>query len=679
NITGTGTDLVTYGADGLRTLNSGEYASSLQADKNIKLSSSPTPTDFINIRSLVLDGSGTPIQVTVNDGSMLSLTSGAILSYGNTANSLTGGSITFGNNAATGYEGIVHAVNDLTIQSVIANNGSNAVSLTKSGNSILTILGSNTYTGGTSIGAGTLQIGNGGNTGSITGNIKNDAELVINRSDTVTLNNIISGRGELVKLGSNTLILTGNSTYTGLTTIDAGKLQLGSGGAGGTIVSDVLNNGELIFNRSALASYNSVISGTGSVTKLANNILTINGNNTYTGGTTISSGILRINSTGSIVGDVINNASLQFIRTNFDTFSGAISGSGNLSISGTGTLVLTAENTYSGGTTIGIGTLQIGDSGTNGSIVGNVTNNSTLVFNRADDITFAGTISGFGSVEKSGNGILTFTGANTFTKGTIINAGTLQIGEGGTTGSITGKVTNNGTLAFNHSDDITFGGIISGSGGLHKLGDGMLTLSAANTYFGNTFIEDGILKLAPSASLLSGLIDIRSGIFDVASVPAYQLNSGKKIQGNGSIAGGVSVFGTVAPGESPGMLTVGDMSFGNGSLLDIELGGSTPGFFYDVLNATGTISLFSGSTLKLSFLNDFLPEQGSIFDILSFNNLSGTFSTLDLPVFSDGRFWDTTRLYVDGTISVVPEPAVYILLLTALAAILYRQIVRRRA
>src|SRR4029079_2814499 len=110
------------------------------------------------------------------------------------------------------------------------------------------------------------------------------------------------------------------------------------------------------------------------------------------------------------------------------------------------------NNTYTGGTTINSGTLQLGNGGTTGSIIGDVTDNGTLAFNRSDSVIFNGAISGTGSVVNQGSGTLILTGTNTYTGGTTINNGTLQVGNGGTTGSIAGNVVDNGTLAFNRSD-----------------------------------------------------------------------------------------------------------------------------------------------------------------------------------------------------------------------------------
>ena len=113
-------------------------------------------------------------------------------------------------------------------------------------------------------------------------------------------------------------------------------------------------------------------------------------------------------------------------------------------------------NTYTGGTTISAGTLQLGDGGARGGIIGNVVNNSTLSFNRADAMIIDGEISGTGAVNQIGTGTTILTGDNTYTGPTTISAGTLQIGNGGTTGSLgSGPLVNNGTSAFSRSDTLT--------------------------------------------------------------------------------------------------------------------------------------------------------------------------------------------------------------------------------
>ncbi len=129
-----------------------------------------------------------------------------------------------------------------------------------------------------------------------------------------------------------------------------------------------------------------------------------------------------------------------------------------------------------------------------GSIAGDVLNDNLFIVNRSDTFTFGGVISGSGAFEQNGTGTTIFTGENTYTGGTTISAGTLQIGDGGTSGSIVGDVLNDSIFAINRSDTFTFGGIISGTGAFEQNGTGTTILTGANTYFGPTYVNAGILQ-----------------------------------------------------------------------------------------------------------------------------------------------------------------------------------------
>ncbi|MGJ7509585.1 autotransporter-associated beta strand repeat-containing protein [Variovorax sp. GT1P44] len=447
------------------------------------------------------------------------LASGATLdlkNFNQTANNLAGaGSVVLGSAELT-----ANNTADTTFSGGIGGAGN----VIKTGTGALTLTGDNTYAGGTAISAGTLQIGEGGTTGSITGNVTDDGILAFNRSDAVIFTGAISGSGAVEQRGGGTTTLTADNTYAGGTTITAGTLQLGSGGTAGSITGNVTDNGVLAFNRSDTVAFAGTISGSGSVHQMGGTTV-LSAANTYTGGTTISGGTVSVGADanlGAAAGGLTldggtlestasfttargvtitgNNGTVQTDAGTTLTTTGAVAGTGAFTKNGAGTLVLAADNTYAGGTTIGAGTLQLGSGGTTGSITGNVTDNGVLAFNRSDAIAFAGSISGSGAVNQMGAGATTLTAANTYTGGTTITAGTLQLGNGGTTGSITGNVTDNGTLAFNRSDAVTFAGTITGSGSLTQAGTGVTTLTGTGSSVASASVAAGTLNLAQAGA-----------------------------------------------------------------------------------------------------------------------------------------------------------------------------------
>ncbi len=215
-----------------------------------------------------------------------------------------------------------------------------------------------------------------------------------------------------------------------------------------------------------------------------------------------------------------------------DTISCAIAGSVGLTKNGAGTLVLTGANAYTGDTTINTGTLQVGDGGTTGNICGNVNNNGALAFNRSDTVTYTGNITGGGQLIQQGSGTTILTGAASHTGGTTINAGTLQIGNGGTTGSVAGDIANYGALVFNRSDTVVVTGGISGSGSLTQAGSGRVILTGPLSYTGVTNVQNGALQVnnvIPDAIAESSGVNVTGG-FLVLDYSAGGVSVGSAVQ-----------------------------------------------------------------------------------------------------------------------------------------------------
>ncbi|WP_407866395.1 autotransporter outer membrane beta-barrel domain-containing protein [Phyllobacterium phragmitis] len=395
--------------------------------------------------------------------------------------------------------------------------------LQKVGTSTWTLLA--TY-GDWQIRGGVLQIGNGGTTGSLldgsivdTGDGADWGVLAFNRSDDVTFAGTITGTGRVAQNGGGTLILTGANTYSGGTEFNNGVISVSddanlgdpAGGLtfnGGTLLltdaitsarDGVINaaGGTISIAAGEDATLSGVFSGDGALTKTNDGRLILTGSNTYRGGTVVNAGTLSVSSSdnlGSVFsgltldgGTLENTAAFELMqhatlgagggtfKTDADLlFSGALNGTGALTKTGTAKLILPGSNTYSGGTTISDGTLQIGNGGTTGSIEGDVTNNGTLAFDRTNDYAFAGEISGSGAIEQMGTGTTTlsgdssgFSGATAVKAGTLLTDGTLggtvDVASGGTLsgyGTVNGTVTvnSNGTLFQDQGDTLTIGG-----------------------------------------------------------------------------------------------------------------------------------------------------------------------------------------------------------------------------
>ncbi|HEV7334830.1 MAG TPA: autotransporter outer membrane beta-barrel domain-containing protein [Bosea sp. (in: a-proteobacteria)] len=416
-----------------------------------------------------------------------------------------------------------------------------------------TLIATNTYTGGTTIHpAATLQLGNGGTSGSILGNVANNGTLIFNRSNSVAFPGLISGTGQVNQVGAGTTILTANNTYSGGTTITAGTLQLGNGGTTGAILGNVTNNGTLAFNRSDSVTFPGLISGTGQVNQIGTGTTILTADNTYSGGTTITAGTLQLGNsgtTGAILGNVTNNGALAFNRSDSVTFPGLISGTGQVNQIGTGATILTADNTYSGGTTIAAGTLQLGNGGTSGAILGNVTNNGTLSFNRSDTVTFAGAISGTGIVNQNGSGTTIFTSAaNTYSGATNVNSGVLSAGNVNTLSpNSTVSVASTGVLALNGNSQ-TVAGVTNA--GLINMGTGT---------------PPGTTLTTPNYGGLGGTLAINTYL-------AGDGAASDRLVVNGGTANGSS-FLRVANAGGPGALTTG-----NGILVVNAINGATTTF-----------------------------------------------------------------------------------------------------
>lgn len=487
--------------------------------------------------------------------------------------------------------------------------------LTKSGGGTLILTGSNSYSGTTTIARGTLQVGNGGTSGNVPGDVKNDGVLAFNLSSDTLYAGTITGTGTLVQAGTGRLILSGDSSATGGTIIERGTLQVGNGGVTGALSGPVVTNGLLLFARSDEITFGGAISGSGAVAN-AGGILGLTGINSYSGGTqigadatiqvsadanlgsaagtlTLSGGTLAVTSSFSSARAIglSGTGTLAIANQETLTLSGAVSGAGTLIKAGNGTLVLAGDTAPAVGTVIAAGTLQVGDGGTRGTLAGKVANAGILRFLRSDTLNVAGDISGSGQVVQAGGGTLALTGTNTYSGGTLVSDGILMVGGGGTSGSITGNVVNNATLAFNRADNIAFGGVVSGSGTLVQAGRGVLTLSAANTFTGGTRVEGAGTLAVSSDANLGGIASDINLVNGGTLLATASFESGRDVAlaaGNINVAAGASL---VLQGTVSG---TGGLGKGGAGLLSLTAANSYTG---GTSITGGTLTVFADSNL----------------------------------------------------------------------------------
>ncbi|CCD96611.1 Outer membrane autotransporter (modular protein) [Bradyrhizobium sp. ORS 375] len=401
------------------------------------------------------------------------------------------------------------------------------------------------------------------------------------------------GFSSFVKTGTSAWTLTGTTTAVTPWAINQGTLAVtsdanlgaASGGlsfGGGTLQvlagfsssrNITLNAGGGSFDTNGNnATLSGTISGSGGLTKLGAGILTLSGTTTYAGDTVIGGGTLRTGAAG-----VLSVASSYMIAT------GA-----TLDIDGTGQTI---------GGLSGSGNLQLGSNG------------SLAIGDNGGATVFSGTISGSGSFVKSGPGVLTLSGTNTYTGATVIDGGTLRAGAAGAFAPLSSvEVDNGGTLDLNgfnqtiasltgggaillgagtltsggDNSSTSYTGTISGSGGFTKVGTGTMRFDGLTSYTGATTISAGTLQAGASGVLAS------ASAFMIASGATLDLNGFN--QSIGSLAGNGNVLlgaATLTAGGNNGSTTFAGTISGSGGFTKSGTGRMT---------LTGT-SNYTGATI----------------------------------------------------------------------------------
>ena len=626
----------------------------------------------------------------LNFGTLVAATLGGL--QGSRTLALTNGNsqavalTTGGNNATTTFDGILSGTGSLIVQ----------------GTGTLVLTNANTYSGGTTISSATrtVQIGSGSTTGALgSGDITDNGTLTFNRSNANTVSNVIGGTGVLRQQGTGTLILTGANNYSGGTTINTGTLQVGSGGASGALgTGGITNNGALVINRTGTITIGDAITGTGSLTNQGAGTLTLAGSNTYSGTTRILGGMLTLGHSLALSGSLLDlngtggtlnfgtltaatfgalqgtrnlaltngNSQAVALTTGGNnastTYSGVLSGAGSLVVQGTGTFILGTTNTYSGGTTIGsTRTLQVGSGFNYGSLgAGDITDNGTLTFYRNDTFILSNVISGTGTLRQQGSGVLVLTGANSYSGTTTIATGTLQVGNGGATGSLgtnTDPITNNGTLVFKCSDVVTLANTISGTGALSQQGTGTLILTGANTYSGSTTIaSNSVLRVGSGGTV--GLL----GTGSVSDSGTLTVNR----SGTVTIPGAISGTGALSQQGGGTLILTGTNNYSGsttiaaGSTLQLGSGGTTGALGTGVVTNNGTLAFKRSDAVTAPNIisgSGSLSQQGTGTVILTAANTYSGLTTIasgTLQVGNGGTvgWYGTGGIIDNGTLAV---------------------------
>jgi autotransporter-associated beta strand protein len=611
---------------------------------------------------------------------------------------------------------------------IVDNSGTNTTAVTKNSTGVWTLSGANTFSGGVTVtGGGLLNLNSATAVGAAGGVFTIGAGTIDNTSGAA-----------ITLINNNPQVWNANFAFAG-----TNDLNLGTGAVSMNASRTVTVNGGTL-------TVGGIISGAAfGLTKAGVGTLLLSGANTFTGNATITAGtLIAANNAALGAGTIaLNGGTLQGNGTaRTFTNAGTMSGNG-------GTLGGASDLTFNTGawTLTNNGILNVTNTGATamngdwGLSVSAVAHTLTTNVASGASLTMGGVISDngalgtaqSGSVAKSGAGVLTLTGANTYSGTTSVSAGTLNVqntlattgvtvsggtlalsgagtlGSGAVTvsggtvnlgaksitntlGALTGGSVTNGTITNNGGNyDVqsgSVGAVLAGTNGLSKSGGGTVTLSGANTYTGDTMITGGTLAL--TGSFANSPVIYNNGTLDVSGVGGgFAVGAAQTLQGTGTVIGNTTINGTFSPGNSPGVMTfTGNLTLAG--ISNFEINGLVRGTDYDGVDVTGALTY--GGTLAITFGAP--SADGAAYQLFNFSSgATGNFSNVSLAgsyvvgsLLGNAGVWtgtsggfDFTFTQATGMLSVaasgggspVPEPSTYAVIagLLALGLAVYRR------
>jgi autotransporter-associated beta strand protein len=510
------------------------------------------------------------------------------------------------------------------------------------------------------------------------------ANLRVNQLGNASFGGVLQGTASstFTKTGSAYLDLLGTSanTFLGTIQVDQGILFLNKTGVVATSGNSIVNGGNLwIYQSDQILDSGSVQINSGTFT-------------VGTGSTTVAERIAGVTGSGTI--DIRANGGLVIDNASNITYSGTITGAGQLVKEGAGQWLLNGTANYTGGTTINNGILR----GSTASLQGNIGGASSgiLYFDQTSSGTYAGNLSGAINYQQSmdpGN-VLTLTGTNTHSGTTLIGTGELRAGSNGafSQNSIYELGNNASAILNTNGQNVTIGGLRGGGsiGGTVNVTGGYLNIIQwANTTYSGVINGTGTIHKQGTGTLtLTGTGNNYSGTFEVNSsrvnfngflgLSAVSANGGGTVGGTGLINVLYMNGGNVSPGMSAGSLSVDRLEAYEGKYQWELAAFSTvnPGVNYDQIRVLSRANFYDSAQLSLNFIGSATnPDGGDTFWLLARQwtivdgtnaTLSGNYGSITNPTWNAGNFSLTntgTELVLSWT--PVPEPGLVLGMVSA--------------